>query len=112
MKLAAGACCDKPSAFNGTGRTTRCVNCGMRQGVPDLPDLSKLGRLSQRQVRVVRVLALMGGKASVGAIAGRARMMPREAGVLLQSAGCILVKERAPHGRMVQQWTLPGGVVA
>ena len=107
MKVEAPACCDRARNVDASKATTRCSHCGMRRGVPERPDLSRLGALSARELRAVEALAVLGGKAGVKAVAGRARMMPREAGHLLASAGCRLVEEMAPHGRLVRQWTLP-----
>lgn len=112
MKLEAPACCDRPTTVDAAKATTRCRNCGMRRGVPERPDLSKLEGVSPRALRAVEALILLGGKAGVKAVAGRANMTPREAGHLLASAGCQLVASLAPHGRIVKQWTLPAGVRA
>lgn len=112
MKLEAPACCDNPQVVAATRATARCRNCGMRRGVAERPDLSKLVGVSPRALRAVEALVLLGGKAGVKAIAGRANMTPREAGTLLASAGCQHVATLAPHGRIVKQWTLPLGVRA
>lgn len=110
MKFEAPACCDRPQMVEAGKATTRCRNCGMRRGVPERPDLSMLKIESPRALRAVEALVLLGGRAGVKAVAGRANMTPREAGHLLASAGCTQIEHRAGHGRLVQQWTLPAGV--